>query len=750
MMMRVFLTAIFLSSLFFNVCGFEYYVNPVTAISDIGFPEETMITPEGEFVTHCGTFRFHFADRNNPTTYSMRLENEQYPVVHYDMDKGALDAEISAFASVVPDSDKVPYKASTINLRDEFTIVKIRNMVNFIRIRIWNRSNRSRNAAISMAYNLGTGIPMKVDYQSAEFIYYDWKGRDFGLLKDPRLFGEGEEILLVSSVPMNMKNGRPQVSLDIPPGEWKDLVLYLPYFPMKNRRAALDLAGHPELRDLYLDAKVREWNLLWDEQFMSVEIPEDKPLNVFYASQWYIMETCLDHIRDYWILRANPFQYDQFYIRDGTHQVLAMDLVGAHDMARKCLDFFLESREDSGEFSSQKGQGDANGMALYALGQHYQLTGDENWAKSVFPAVHKSVEWLENQRNGGLLPPSNIRDNEQVKNARIVGHNLWALAGLESVIPLARAAEKPEIAQDWRNAAEQYRSVLQKALRDNYEQTGGFVAPSFEGMNAETFIPGRFGDRYGFDWGNLILSHPSGAFNPHHPVVSGSMKYWRKHFREGLFPYPERGNENQLHHYLTTDITMSSLLRGDYRDVLNDFYSGYLLHTTGTHAGCERFNRATRAFIPESNLTPHGAFAAKYIELFHSFFVRSEERRIHLCSFLAPKWVKPGSEIKIERAPTVFGNLTFHLEFSDNPEKAHLQLIPPKRDESFAGYVFYTPPFLNLQKATADGVALQIEDENRVFLKPETRSVDLKFQRSSAPDVNYENTVKQYRSGKLD
>jgi len=730
--------------------AFDYFVNPITALSDIGYPEETQVLSNATFRTHCGAFQILPEGTDPRTSYTLTLEDGRYPIVQFTMTCGSADADVAAFASAMPESHRVAYKASTVNLRGEFCIIKIPNLINFIRIRLRNPAKTAISAPIRLPYHLGEGIPMQVDYQSKEFIYFDWKKKIYGLQNDQRLFGTEKEILLACSAPLRMENGTPALQLSLNPGETRYVYLYLPYFPMTAKDAGRLLGDH-ETWNHYHQKKHAIWDERWGRT-MSISLPEKKPVQLFYASQWYLLETCLDQIGKWWIPRANPFQYDQFYMRDGTFEVRALDLIGEHEMAEKCLDFFLESRDKNGRFASQPEQYDANGMALYALGQHCLLTHERAWARRILPAVHKSVLWLEDYRKGGLMPPSSMNDNEQLKNAHIVGHDLWAANGLFHAALIAQIAGATESYSTWIEYTGQYINFLMNKL-EKFEH----IPPSMEGMDAEALVPGRFGMKYGFDWGNLSIIYClwlSWDF----PLMTRTMNYYRKYYREGLFPYPERGNEDQLHLYLSIDVTLTSLARREYNDVLNDLYTGYLLHTTACNAGCERFDRRTRQYIPPSNVTPHGTFAAKYIILFRDFFVMEDLprfKRLRLCSFLAPDWCAPGAEVKIDRAPTNFGTISFHLSFAESA--ATLQILPPKADPDFKGYIFYLPPFLNLTKATCDGREVKLIDKPRaaipfgrlVELPPDARHVEFQFTRSPAPDVNYEKTVQRYLAGSI-
>jgi hypothetical protein len=461
----------------------------------------------------------------------------------------------------------------------------------------------------------------------------------------------------------------------------------------------------------------------------------------------YLVEGHVDYVGNRYILRANPFQYDQFYIRDGTWVVRAFDLVGLHDLAEKCLSHFLQSQDNEGRFASQKTQYDANGMALWAIGQHYQLSRNAQWARKAFPNVHKSMRWLFDYRetlpNGqeGLMQPNSMNDNEQLADAHLVGHNLWALAGMEKAVLIAQAAGHSDLASKWNEQHENYLHVVDAALQTVADATTGCIPPAFEGPRAPALLKGRYDMRYGFDWGNLALVYPTMILDPHDPRVTASLAYWRQFFRDGLFPYPEQGNDNLLHHYLTFDITQTSLMRGEQQQVVNDLYQGYLLHTTAAHAGCERLNSATRDFQPPSNITPHGTFAAKYIALIRNSLVREHGNQLHLLSCLAPAWVLPGSQIRCLRAPTALGQVSFIFDIQQG--KGHLQIRPP-RHTSLAAFVVHLPPFWNLKGVQCDGKPVAVKSPHSVTLPPNAYAVDLEWDELPHDIPSYHTTVQDF------
>jgi hypothetical protein len=184
----------------------------------------------------------------------------------------------------------------------------------------------------------------------------------------------------------------------------------------------------------------------------------------------------------------------------------AMDAVGLHDTASKCLDGFLQRpgavadggfHDGSGNFCIGKlfrGTAITNcpghdtyelvhnggtGRILYDLAEHYFLTGDKAWFQKNQRRMQAAADWIVRQRSSymndvpnrndlwvaGLQPPQHIADcawggSEWKWYVNIDG---WYCQGLRRFADAMREIS-PEDAQAYLDEAEQYRKALQKAI----------------------------------------------------------------------------------------------------------------------------------------------------------------------------------------------------------------------------------------------------------------------------------------------
>jgi len=75
------------------------------------------------------------------------------------------------------------------------------------------------------------------------------------------------------------------------------------------------------------------------------------------------------------------------------------DSMGWHDVARRSLSYFLEKQHDDGFIQNFGGYMLETGPALWSMGEHYRLTRDNAWVRSIAPKLIKSCDFMLEWRN---------------------------------------------------------------------------------------------------------------------------------------------------------------------------------------------------------------------------------------------------------------------------------------------------------------------------------------------------------------
>ncbi len=727
---------------------FSYFSRPTDVVGVMDARSATEITPEGYLYTGFGELMFFVGNPPHPVNVRVKTLNKGYlPVVQYSFAEDNVLYRVDVFAATLdgkPDSPLVNF----INFRAQPGDVKKPISVWLgVGVRYTAQTNNGSGTADNRFRRPVPSTKSGAYYQVGAEFNPDWT---YGFeadafLRDGKVMYQfptspaPEKLLTLKTgynYPQDLKPRKLKVWPDTPVG----IVLYKLTFAPAEIEKTLEfrMPYEPVAPDNPLVGQMRSARFMdyyertvkfWDEQLsrgIDIRVPEEKVNETFKANLIYDL-IARDKVGDDYVQTVNKFHYHAFWLRDSSYIVRMYDLSGYHDIARQCLDFFARWQQPDGNFVSQGGQFDGWGQTMWAYGQHYRITHDREFAERVYPAIQKAVAWLQQARHSDplrLMPATAPGDNEDI-TGHVTGHNFWALAGLKNAIAIADGLGRAADAKLWRTEYDDYLAALKAALVKATANSGGYIPPGLDGQ-------------HGQDWGNMLSVYPEQVLDPQDPMVTATLAATRAKYQEGIMTY---GDGAFLHHYLTMKNTETELIRGDQQMAIEELYA-LLLHTSSTHAGFEYSIHpwGTRDF--DGNLAPHGWFAAKFRALVRNLFVREQGTDLHLLSALSPEWVRDGAEIRVERAPTEFGQVNFTLQF--NPGTATLSITShfvraPKR------IVLHLPWFMQTSSVRVDGRPAKIEN-GAVVLPASAKTVVLAWTRSAAaPNLSYESAVRAYK-----
>jgi hypothetical protein len=471
------------------------------------------------------------------------------------------------------------------------------------------------------------------------------------------------------------------------PGQSAEAVLRVPFAPVKDAAAFAD-----EDAGLWLQRTADYWRGMMADA-CRITVPSRKASEAMLAAH-----VCQLIANDHGELHGGEGFYDNFYIRDGGYQIQELEEAGLWDAAAKAVDYYLRHQRADGRFETQRGQLDANGQALWVLWQYGKITGDKAWLAKAYPQMAKAVEWVKAARRrapadspfAGLLPAAPA-DGEHLWNGKfhIVGYDLWNLRGVLCTADAARALGKEDEAQALAAEAADYRAAIDAAQR----RTGvAHFPPSWEGD--------------GTHWGNTETLWPTPIFEADDPRVGALIRHVREDFGGGYVEGTIRwlGRPDVIHPYMGAYTTMASLLRGGHEQFVEDFY-WYLLHTTATHAFPEGIYYKRR--VAWSDTIPHVTGASNFAFQLRHMLVHERGDELHLLLAVPDWWLGEGEAIRVERAPTHFGEMG--LVVRGEAKGVRVELDKPTR-ESPKRIVLYLPksrPLLN----ELDGVEVVTRSE---------------------------------------
>lgn len=729
---------------------FSYFHYPTDVLGFKDSREGAEITPEGYIYT--GYTELIFLQGNELAHSPLRkhywLEKEYLPIHYWVHTVEQIEYHYSAFAA--------PLRLNPDN-----------NLVVFLKVTITNRGDKKKTSRFAAGTRYwpdeceGDGYysparnrfrrpetPLRIglyEQEGERFIRkWNFEFKNNALLRDGKIlytFSSKMPPELFSYRGQKAEPGKPfkqplfpsspvglaLFSNDLNPGESVELFIKMPYTPITP--------GSPEAAEIaslnfntVKEKVVRFWEDILSRG-MQVELPEAKPLNVYKASLIYQL-IARDKIDGYYVQKVNEFHYDAFWLRDSAYFVRSYDLGGYYDIAKECLEFFFRWQREDGNFLSQGGQYDGWGQTLWAMGQHYRLTRDRVFGEKCLDAIMKAAVWMNKRMDEdplGIMPVTTPGDNENIEDAHLTGHNIWALAGLKNAVLLAEGLGKQEETETLKSLYKRLKLNFHTVLRKTLKRTGNYIPPALD----------RDG---GQDWGNMMAVYPEEILPPRHPAVTETLARTRQKYSEKIMTYMDG---QYLHHYLTMKNTETRVVRGDREDALEEFYA-VLAHTGSTQTGFEFTVKpwSDRDFY--GNLAPHGWFAAKYRNLLRSMLIRERDDILHLLSVVSPAWAVPGEFIRVKNAPTYFGKVSFIVFFKDDGMELEIE---PEFFQSPQTVAVHLPYFVKYTGADTG----EFKD-NTLFISPQTRKVSIYWQKKeNVPFFSFKKMVhwlrEEYGSG---
>ncbi|MCD6385045.1 hypothetical protein J7M23_04630 [Candidatus Sumerlaeota bacterium] len=629
---------------------FCYPLFPTNQLSLKDTREVTQILPEGWLYNGYATLLFMGGKELHPLCQRVRqIEPGGIPIHHWTIEKDGISYKFTVFCW------KSPGKESAL--------------LNWVNVEVKNVTTSGKEAVFGVGSAIRAGSRHLRRIKKTSFRperHYSWgkKGEAIwddnviyfaDLSQSARLMATREqnyttpftarELYVLEQTPVLIA----RYEFKLKPGESKNLRFIFPSQPVPITRKKFINSIYQLSFDQEIASARRYWRR-WLTQGLQLNLPEEKIVNLFYASRAYDLMSCERRNGDF-VQTVNKLHYNNFWLRDGAFIARSYDLQGLHKVAEDILRYFLKFQNENGNFLSQSGQLDGFGQTLWALGQHYFITRDQNWLKFIYPRCLRAIDWLKETRNNdemGLLPPTDAMDNELLKG-RYTGHNFWALLGLRTVARLADAiGDKPRAKELWQMYDEYKRHFLK--LLDKRIEKCGYIPPGMDVDGGEKIELWGYVYISGQDWGNLIGFYPTEVLRPDDERIIKTVKHVRAHkYAEGLMTW-----SGKLHLYLTEYVAETDLARGEQADALRDLYS-MALHTTSEDAGWEFGVVPWKNRDFGHNYSPHGWFAAKFCTLLRNCFIREDGADLHLCSLISPAWLVPEKPIEVKNAPTDFG-----------------------------------------------------------------------------------------------
>jgi hypothetical protein len=367
--------------------------------------------------------------------------------------------------------------------------------------------------------------------------------------------------------------------------------------------------------------------------------------------------------------------------------VRGMDLHGHAEFARRSLDFFRARVGADGRLTTGYTLIGA-GEFLWTLAEHVDRTNDDAWLRSIAPDVARVAHWIVDQRSrtvrdgepsSGLFPPGVSADWNRF-DFRFFNDAQYQ-AGLEAAARMLSRINHVD-APALMTAANAYRADVLRAyrltraltpvvrLRDQTWVPGSPALFASYGR-VEEFLPGQDANRswaYSVELGAHHLA-ATGLLDPRSPEVDWALDELEdtQFLRTGMGGYPEdrnRADPFNLGGFAKVQpyyARVAELYAA--RDEIKPFIRAYF-NAIGSLAG-----RETLSFWEHFHNTggwnkthETGWFLAQT----RLMLVQERGDELWVAPFVPTSWLGDGEKVRVERAPTRFGLVSYAIDSETN------------------------------------------------------------------------------------
>ncbi len=479
-------------------------------------------------------------------------------------------------------------------------------------------------------------------------------------------------------------------SIPVPAGEQRDLVVMVPFLPASEKETAW-----LEKRSFESDlaAVVKHWQSI-TAQRGKFQVPETVVQEVLDANIPHIFTTAeIDATNGLPIILTNIGWYEAVWGNLAAAEIIGLDMLGYHKDAARYLDTFLAWQGKStppGNFKSREGflsSADEytwvrwtsnHGWLLWALSEHYLLSGDRRWLDEKLPSILAACDWVERERSRtkvdkpdgtrppewGLLPPGLTGDGAPPCYQFATDAFTWA--GLNAAAEALRQIKHPR-ATEITSAVDEYRKCIAVAAQWAADNTPAYECASGEKI---PFVPMDLYNTWKISKEN---QHPWWLdVGPIHLVDTGAIDA-----RSKLAGYMIRVAEDHwLKHSLAIDEPWYAPQRAVYygRDQISRFLDVYYNELA------EGMDRQTYCPVEGHGGCQNLSWAdGEHIKFVRMMLIRENGGSLDLCTAAPRAWLEQGKTIAVTDAPTHFGNVSFTVRSDVAHDRITATVTPPTR-----------------------------------------------------------------------
>ncbi len=355
-----------------------------------------------------------------------------------------------------------------------------------------------------------------------------------------------------------------------------------------------------------------------------------------------------------------PYTYKRFWFRDAAFILHALCCVNLSQRIERVLDLFPSKQQVNGYFSSQNGEWDSNGEALWIMQRFCELTGTApkaEWKQ----AIDWGAGWITRKRlsenkgelHDGLFPPG-FSAEHLGNNDYYYWDDFWGVAGLQSAACLFRAYQEDRKAVHYDLEAEAFMASIERSLERSISVRDTYALPAspYRRMDSGSI-------------GSIIPGYPLQLWAEQDPRVMATLEFLMQEcfVHGGFFQDMIHSGINA---YLTLQMAQTLMRAGDSR--FHELIDAMAELASPTGQWPEAIHPRTLGGCMGDG--HHVWASAEWVMMMRNMFVREEEGTLVLASGIADKWIEEGSRLYYGPTPTPYGPIAVTVE----PHESHIDV----------------------------------------------------------------------------
>jgi hypothetical protein len=463
-------------------------------------------------------------------------------------------------------------------------------------------------------------------------------------------------------------SGALRYDLDLAPGGAQEIYLAIPFgtFDIEGTQTGSLVGPSGEAQ---FDLAVRQWETKLGA--VDIRLPA--------AAQGVAdtLKTAAAHIlinRDGAALQPGPRRYCRAWIRDGALMGAALLRMGCTDESRDFIRWYAGYQTADGNLPDcvdREGcewlpEYDCWGEFIFAIMDYYRFSGDNAFLAEMWPAVLKSVEFMEHLRSQrltaeyqvpekrayyGLLPESMSHEGYMAHPAHAYWDDFWALRGLKDALSMAETLG--------------HRDQVHRltAFRDSFcDSLYASLNATIQDHNLE-FLPGSV-ELADYDpSASAIAIAPVDELH-HLPQVAVKQTFdtYLARFRErahGAIPW----NNYSAYEMRIIGALVRLGRRQDVHELLDFFLADRRILPWNQWPEISWHDPKSPSFIGDM---PHSWISAEYILSIRSLFAyeREADQALVIAAGIHGNWLADSGEVVVKDLPTYYGKLSYTLQMA--------------------------------------------------------------------------------------